>query len=241
MQRHEHQTEGVEEATNTLSGWTTKYAIAALSGIVPGIPSYEELCDAAVAGFEERDSSNEGLKAKGVKEYKLKGHTGLTSTKDFTNRSSGVEASGDVASSSLVQALSDLGMTTTPGGSSSSGPQVELADWLQSYLNTVKSAEKLLSSCEGMQSTAQKTLLSLESQSKDSKLMATLADELNGKFTTFQNFTKEWRKACLDQFGKKSKDDCQGSEKMLDTVIADSSDHLENFKTYLRKLKQFMA
>ena len=239
VKRSETRTESRIESTGACDGWITKYEIARLNGIAPGIDNYDGLVDAGVVGLETRPHHNLGLADAGVSLYYYVFEK-MRHTDQATGRESALEGKVDLTDASKILALKDLGCSDVLE-SNNAAVELQIPQWKQEWLDVVKSAEAEQRKCKLALNSAEELLHSMEMQ-VDNKIYNVMAGEVKEKVACFSLVNKTFS-ATLVAANQKS-----GAEGEVSILVAamqadveELGGHRSGFKTYVDRIKKFIA
>lgn len=225
----------VQTATN-MEGKVTKWKIAELNGIIPGVPDYLAKVDALVADLASEPHPTKALADLGELVYHYT-HEKMKESSDVHERSSALGIEADVDKSSYKHAAEDMGVTIP--GSSSSSADVTIADWKQQWMDLMKEAEKETLKNRRAADEGEHLLYRLKLD-VDNKLFQVMVSEAAAKVDGFVTLSKAYSQTLVDLNSQaNSAEQALVSTKTLSQVRDNLESVRSSFKAYMDKVKKF--
>ena len=222
-----------EHQKEKLTGWVTKWKIAQLKGILPGVPNYEQMVEACVAGLESRKHEDQGLASMGELQYNCV-HQDMERDVEKDINQVAIKGSAEILAASHDRVLSDLHF----GNSAGSG-DVVVAEWKQGHMEMLakcnkelKEAQKLLQEAKGME-------LKLKCD-EESVIGKTVCKELADKYVIFESATQVFAKLVSTEASKGNAVD-QAAESVADLKpkMEHFAVHVAQMSKYIKRVKPF--
>ena len=215
-------------------GMITKYKVAELNGILPGVQGYNDMVAALVADLESVPHPNKALADLGERLYNYT-HEKMNEAVEVEDRSSALEVKVDVAPTSVRQAASDMGIHFP----ASSSTDVIISEWKQTWLDELFEAEKETNKNKKVLDEADAFLYKLKLD-VDNKLFQVMIPEATDKCEGFAKLCKAYNQTLVDLNAACST--AEGSVASIQSLKETKEKLLQvrkDFKTYLAKVRAF--
>lgn len=229
--RTETRTKDAEQVKTTLVGKVTKFKVAELNGILPGVPNYDDLCNELVKDLTSEPHPTLGDKLM-LYEYN---HDLMARVEQRDKRSSGITMQSDL-SKGQEKAVMDWMFTEKDGTCASSPTDPE---WLVSYKEILDSAIKMLHVAEKQLEMAHDMKFEL-SQKTDDKLASLLLEELVAKIEAYKAAKSDYNEAIMDKPHADETQTEESAKEITNAINEFRSNIYEPFKGYLRRVKNFV-
>lgn len=235
--REETSTDSRSESSGTVEGWITKWQVAQLNGILPGVPDYESKVDALVKDLPSQQHSNSHLAGLGEMLYQYT-HSKMKDVTEKNDRASTLSVKADLEKGSVKTACEDLGIAFASGSS----VEVTISQWKQDWLDHLKEAEKEVPVNKKRLEEGEALMYRLKIGEQDNKVYQAMLPEITEKVEGFVALGKAYSSTLISlNLQANSLETAAEAAITLEQTKKDLETARNGFKTYVDKVKKFIG